>query len=76
MIGYGLRLSGVGIAAGLFAALILTRTMSSMLIGIKPTDPATFAAMGAMFFLIAAVATWIPARRAAALDPLGALRDE
>jgi hypothetical protein len=76
MIGYGLRLSGVGIAAGLIAALILTRTMSSMLIGIKPTDPATFAAMGAMFFLIAAIATWIPARRAAALDPLGALRDE
>jgi predicted permease len=76
MIGYGLRLSGVGIAAGLFAALILTRTMSSMLISMKPTDPATFAAMGAMFFLIAAVATWIPARRAAALDPLGALRDE
>jgi predicted permease len=76
MIGYGLRLSAVGIMAGLMAALLLTRAMSSMLVGIMPTDPLTFAGMAALFFLIAALATWIPARRAAALNPSAALREE
>jgi predicted permease len=76
MIGYGLRLSAAGIAAGLIAALLLTQAMSSMLIGIKPTDPLTFAAMAALFLGIAVLATWVPARRAAALDPLAALREE
>jgi len=76
MIGYGLRLSAVGVAAGLAAALLLTQAMTTMLIGIKPTDPVTFAAMAALFLLIAGVAAWIPARRAAALDPSSALRQE
>ena len=76
MIAYGLRLSVAGIAAGLGAALLLTRTMTSMLVGIKPTDPLTFSAMVMFFVLIAALATWVPARRAAALDPLNALREE
>jgi hypothetical protein len=76
MIGCGLRLSAVGITAGLMAALLLTRAMGSMLVGIKPTDPLTFAGMAALFFLIAGLATWIPARRAAALDPSAALREE
>ena len=58
------------------AALLLTRTMTSMLVGIKPTDPLTFLAMVLFFLLIAALATWVPARRAAALDPLNALREE
>jgi len=76
MIGYGLRLSAIGIAAGLAAALLLTRAMSSMLVGTKPTDPLSFEAMAVLFFLIALVATWVPARRAAALDPAIALREE
>jgi putative ABC transport system permease protein len=76
MLAYGLRLSAAGIAAGLVAALLLTRTMTSMLVGIKPTDPLTFSAMVLFFVLIAALATWVPARRAAALDPLNALREE
>jgi putative ABC transport system permease protein len=76
MIAYGLRLSLAGIAAGLVAALLLTRAMTSMLVGIKPTDPLTFSAMVMFFLLIAALATWVPARRAAALDPLNALREE
>ena len=76
MIGYGMRLSAVGIAAGLAAALVLTQAMTSMLVGIKPTDPLTFAAMAALFLCIAALATWLPARRAAALDPSSALRQE
>jgi putative ABC transport system permease protein len=57
------------VAAGFMAALALTRAMSSMLVGVTATDPATFAAMIALFFLVAAVASWAPARRAAALDP-------
>ena len=76
MIGYGLRLSATGIAAGLAAALLLTRGMTSMLVGTKPTDPLSFGAMAVLFFLIALLATWIPARRAAALDPSMALREE
>jgi putative ABC transport system permease protein len=76
MIAYGLRLSAVGIAAGLAAALLLTRGMASMLIGTKPIDPLSFGAMAVLFFLIALLATWIPARRAAALDPSVALRAE
>ena len=51
------------------AALLLTQAMTSMLVGIKPTDPLTFSAMAAFFLLIAALATWIPARRAAGLHP-------
>jgi putative ABC transport system permease protein len=76
MLGHGLRLSAAGLAAGLIAALALTRAMTSMLVGIKPTGPVTFAAMAALFFLIAVLATWMPARRAAALDPSTALRNE
>jgi ABC-type lipoprotein release transport system permease subunit len=50
--------------------------MSTMLIGVKPTDPPTFAAMAVVFALIAAAASWFPARRAARLDPTQALREE
>jgi hypothetical protein len=60
---YGLRPSAAGIAAGFVAALLLTRAMTSMLVGIKPTDPPTFSAMAMFFLLIAALATWVPARR-------------
>ncbi len=76
MIGYGLRLSVAGIVAGLGAALLLTRAVAGMLTGIQPADPVTFAAMAALFLVVASLATWIPARRAAALDPSTALREE
>jgi putative ABC transport system permease protein len=76
MIGYGLRLTATGLAAGLATALLLTQAMTSMLVGIRPTDPVTFCAMTALFFGIAMLATWVPARRAAALDPATALRQE
>ncbi len=76
MIGYGMRLSAAGLAAGFIAALVLTRAMTSMLVGVKPTDPLTFSAMIGFFLLIAALAAWIPARRAAGLDPSRALREE
>jgi len=72
----GLGLSAVGIGVGLIAALLLTRAMLAMLVGIKPTDPATFVAITLLFFVIAALAPWLPARRAAGLDPTTALREE
>jgi putative ABC transport system permease protein len=56
VVGQGLRLSAVGIAVGLLAAFGLTRVMTTMLVGVKATDPSTFAAMAVLFFLIAAVA--------------------
>jgi putative ABC transport system permease protein len=74
--GHGLRLSAIGVAIGLVAAFGLTRAMTSMLVGVKATDPATFAAMAALFLIIAAVASGLPARRASGLDPTIALREE
>jgi putative ABC transport system permease protein len=50
--------------------------MSSMLVGVGATDPATFGAMALLFLVLATVACWLPARRAARLDPNVALRDE
>jgi putative ABC transport system permease protein len=74
----GLVLSGVGILIGLLAALGLTGVMSkaNMLVSIKPTDPVTYAAIAVLFIAIASFACWIPARRAAGLDPNDALRQE
>ncbi|HVL68695.1 MAG TPA: ABC transporter permease [Vicinamibacterales bacterium] len=76
VVSQGLRLSAVGIAVGILAALLLTRALRTMLVGVEPTDPATFATMAAAFLLIAAVACGVPALRAARLDPMVALRDE
>jgi putative ABC transport system permease protein len=76
VVGHGLRLSLAGLALGLIAAAVLTRFMSSMLVGVKATDAATYAAMAFLFLAIAFVASWLPARRAAALDPTAALREE
>jgi predicted permease len=76
VVGQGLRLTAVGIAAGLVAAFVLTRLMAIMLVGVKPTDPATFVTMAILFFLIAAVASWLPAWRAASVDPNAALRQQ
>ena len=76
MVGQGLKLSAAGLACGAAAALVLTRVIQSMLVGVEPTDPATFASMAAGFLLIAAVACGVPALRAARLDPMVALRDD
>jgi putative ABC transport system permease protein len=76
VIGHGLRLSAAGIALGVLATLGLTRVMSTMLVGVKASDPVTYIAMAALFFAITALACWMPGRRAAGLDPLVALRDE
>jgi predicted permease len=76
VVGHGLRLTALGIVAGIAVALGLTRAMTTMLIGVKPTDPPTFASIVVVFFVIAAMACWFPAHRAARLDPTVALREE
>jgi predicted permease len=76
VIGHGLGLSGAGILIGVAGALVLTRVMTSMLVGVSATDPITFGTIGLVFVAIAAVACWLPARRAAALEPTAALREE
>ncbi|HEU0186041.1 MAG TPA: ABC transporter permease [Blastocatellia bacterium] len=76
VVGHGMRLSAIGVAIGLAAAFGLTRAMTGMLVGVKATDPATFLTMAALFLIIAAVASWAPARRASGLDPTIALREE
>jgi predicted permease len=74
VVGEGLLLCAVGVALGLAAAVPLTRVIESLLVGVRPTDPLTFVAMSALFLVIAAIACWLPARRAARLDPTVALR--
>jgi putative ABC transport system permease protein len=76
VVGEGLRLSAVGVGAGLVAAFLITGVMRSMLVSVTPTDPATFAFITALFLTISAIAAWVPARRAARLAPTLALRDE
>jgi putative ABC transport system permease protein len=76
VVGHGLRLSAIGLAAGMVAAFGLTRAMTSILVGVKATDPATFTSMAALFLIIAAIASGLPARRASRLDPNIALREE
>src|SRR5690349_16045681 len=76
MIGKGLYLSGIGIAIGLVGAFVITRILASMLVEVKPTDPLTFASVAVLFLVIAVFASFLPARRAAGLDPTTALRNE
>jgi ABC-type antimicrobial peptide transport system permease subunit len=72
----GLRLSVVGIIIGVVAAFGLGRVITAMLVGVKSTDPATFASVTVVFLAISTLAAWIPARRASILDPTKALREQ
>jgi len=76
VIGQGLRLSAIGVVAGIAGGLALTGLIQSLLVGVRPSDPTTFASMVLLFLIIAALAAWVPARRAAMLDPNVALREE
>jgi predicted permease len=71
----GMRLSVAGIVAGLIAAIALGRVMTAMLVGVKATDPLTYVSMVVVFLAIAGVASWLPAWRAAGLDPKTALHE-
>jgi putative ABC transport system permease protein len=72
----GLTTTAIGVAAGIAAALGLTRTIESLLFGVKPTDPATFAAVVGVLAVVAILACYLPARRATNADPMEALRQE
>jgi putative ABC transport system permease protein len=72
----GLFLTLAGLVLGVAGALAATRVLSSVLYGIKPTDPATFAVVAAFFTAVALAASWLPARRAARVDPMTTLRHE
>jgi len=76
MVGKGLSLSVIGIVIGLAASFGFTRVLASMLVEVKPTDPVTFGAVALLFLVIAFLASWLPALRAAGLDPTTALRNE
>ena len=72
----GMRLALVGMAAGALLAVFLGRVIQAVLVGIKPTDPPTFAATVVLFMVISLLACWVPAKRAAGLDPKTALREQ
>jgi putative ABC transport system permease protein len=72
----GLRLTAAGILMGLAIAFAATRWLDALLFEIQPYDPATFAGIPALLLVVAAVACYLPARRAARVDPLVALRSE
>ena len=72
----GLKLAGLGVVAGALVAFGVTRLLDSLLFGVPPTDIAAFAGAAALLVLAALAASWFPARRAAAVDPVIALRSE
>jgi predicted permease len=72
----GLTLAAIGTGIGLIASAIAVRLMSSMLYGVRPTDPVAFAVSAALVILVALAACYFPARRAASVDPMQALRSE
>jgi predicted lysophospholipase L1 biosynthesis ABC-type transport system permease subunit len=73
---HGLAVSGIGVACGLAVALVLTRLMKSLLFAVSPLDPLTYVAALAGLILAAALASYLPARRATRVDPAEALRVE
>jgi putative ABC transport system permease protein len=72
--GDGVRYAVAGVALGTAGAFALTRTMATMLFGVKPTDPLTFGVIAAVMLVVAVVASFVPARRALRVDPVTALR--
>ncbi|HYT68152.1 MAG TPA: FtsX-like permease family protein [Vicinamibacterales bacterium] len=76
ILGQAMALAAAGILAGGAGAWALTRLMQKLLYGVKPSDPATFAAVAGLLALVAAVAASVPGLRATRVDPVVALRAE
>jgi ABC-type antimicrobial peptide transport system permease subunit len=74
VVGRALLTAAAGIAFGLLAALALTQVLASLLFGVEPNDPVTFATVPALLLVVALLASYLPARRAVKVDPLTALR--
>jgi hypothetical protein len=72
----GLWKGGVGVVLGLIGAALVSRSMTSLLFNVKPTDPAVYLAVSLVLIAVALLASYLPARRASRIDPLIALRDE
>jgi putative ABC transport system permease protein len=71
-----LGMAGVGVGIGLVGALALTRTLESLLFGVRPMDPVTLLSVALLLLVLTLAATWVPARRAMRIDPAEALRAE
>ncbi|HEX4166904.1 MAG TPA: FtsX-like permease family protein [Bryobacteraceae bacterium] len=76
VMGQGAKLTLIGVLIGMVAALGLTQLMSSILYGVKATDPLTFVSVSTLLAIVAVAACYIPARRAMSVDPMVALRYE
>jgi putative ABC transport system permease protein len=72
----GLSLVAIGVGAGLVVAFATTRYLGTLVFGVSPVDPATFAGAAALLTMVALVAHWVPIRRALRIDPASALRAE
>jgi putative ABC transport system permease protein len=76
VVGEGTRVVGMGLVAGIAVSAAAARLLSGLLFGLPPGDPATIAAVTALLFATGVVASYLPARRAARIDPMKALREE
>jgi ABC-type antimicrobial peptide transport system permease subunit len=76
IVGQGARLVLAGLGIGLLGALAVSRVLSTLLYGVSPSDPATLASVALTLGGVALLASWLPARRAARVDPMVVLREE